>query len=46
MIKITKIYSDDSGESHFEDIEMPLQNNGALVFSLIKPPLKILFLER
>lgn len=25
MIKITRIYSDGNGESHFEDIEMPLK---------------------
>jgi len=32
MIQITRIYSDSNGESHFEDFEIPLQNNGDIGF--------------
>lgn len=32
MITITRIYSDTKGESHFEDFEVPLQNNGDIGF--------------
>jgi len=27
-MKITRLYSDDNGETHFEDIDIPLQDNG------------------
>lgn len=40
MIKITKIYSDNNGESHFEDIEMPLQNDGEIGFLSEEIPVK------
>lgn len=29
---ITRIFSDDKGESHFEDIKMPLKESGEIVF--------------
>jgi len=32
MFQITRIYSDSSGESHFEDFEIPLKNNGDIGF--------------
>ena len=32
MIQITRIFSDSNGESHFEDFEIPLQNNGDIGF--------------
>lgn len=31
-MKITRIYSDKSGDSHFEDIEIPLFDNGEIGF--------------
>lgn len=31
-MKITRIFSDDNGESHFEDIEIPLINQGEIGF--------------
>ena len=40
MIKINKIYSDNNGESHFEDIEMPLQNDGEIGFLSEEIPVK------
>ena len=40
MIQITRIYSDDNGESHFEDIEMPLKNDGEIGFLSDKIPAK------
>lgn len=40
MVKITKIYSDDNGESHFEDIEIPLRNDGEIGFLSDKIPAK------
>jgi hypothetical protein len=30
MFPVTRIYSDDNGDSHFEDIEIPLQDAGAI----------------
>lgn len=30
MIKITRVYSDDQGESHFEDINVDLYNAGKI----------------
>lgn len=32
MIIITKIYSDKNGDSHFEDVKMPLMNDGEIGF--------------
>lgn len=32
MFQVTRIYSDKNGESHFEDFEIPLQNNGDIGF--------------
>lgn len=31
-MKITKIFSDENGESHFEDLEIPLINQGEIGF--------------
>lgn len=31
-MKITRIFSDENGESHFEDIEIPLINQGEIGF--------------
>lgn len=32
MFSITKVYSDSKGESHFEDIEIPLKDDGDIGF--------------
>jgi len=32
MFNVTRIYSDANGESHFEDITIPLKNNGGIGF--------------
>lgn len=32
MITITRVYSDENGESRFEDFEVPLKNNGDIGF--------------
>jgi len=32
MFNITRIYIDNNGESHFEDIEIPLRNDGEIGF--------------
>ena len=32
MFSITRIYSDSQGESHFEDVEIPLQEAGEIGF--------------
>lgn len=32
IMKITKIFSDDNGESHFEEVEIPLINQGEIGF--------------
>lgn len=40
MIKITRIYSDKNGESHFEDLEMPLHDDGDIGFLSDKIPVK------
>lgn len=46
MIQITRIYSDANGESHFEDFEVPLKNNGAIGFLSDDEPVKsIVFRE-
>ena len=40
MSKITRIYSDNNGESHFEDIEIPLKDDGEIGFLSDKIPVK------
>lgn len=40
MYRVTKIYNDSNGESHFEDIEMPLKNDGEIGFLSDKFPVK------
>lgn len=46
MITITRIYSDANGESHFEDFEVPLKNNGDIGFLSDDEPVKsIVFRE-
>jgi len=40
MIKITRVYCDKNGESQFEDIEMPLRNDGEIGFLSDKIPVK------
>ena len=40
MIQITRIYSDNNGDSHFEDIEMPLNDQGDIGFLSDKIPVK------
>lgn len=40
MIQITRIYSDNNGESHFEDIEMPLKDYGEIGLLSDKIPVK------
>lgn len=40
MIQITRIYSDKNGDSHFEDIEMPLNDHGEIGFLSEKIPVK------
>lgn len=46
MIQITRVYSDTDGESHFEDFEVPLKNNGDIGFLSDDQPVKsIVFRE-
>lgn len=46
MITITRVYSDTNGESHFEDFEVPLKNNGDIGFLSDDEPVKsIVFRE-
>src|SRR6218665_3143155 len=46
MITITRIYSDSSGESHFQDFEVMLKNNGDIGFLSDDEPVKsIIFRE-
>lgn len=40
MFTITRIYSDKQGESHFEDIELPLEEAGEIGFLSEKIPAK------
>lgn len=40
IIKITRVYSDKNGESRFEDIEMPLRDDGEIGFLSDKIPVK------
>jgi len=46
MFKITRVYSDNSGESHFEDIEMPLKDDGEIGFLSDKTPVKELIFRK
>lgn len=46
MFKITRVYSDSSGESHFEDIEMPLKDDGEIGFLSDKTPVKGLIFRK
>ncbi len=39
-MKITKIISDENGESHFEDLEIPLVNQGEIGFLSENIPVK------
>lgn len=46
MIQITRIYSDGNGESQFENLEIPLKNNGDIGFLSNDEPVKsIVFRE-
>ena len=46
MIQITRVYSDENGESHFEDFEVPLKNNCDIGFLSDDEPVKsIVFRE-
>ncbi|MDN3674368.1 hypothetical protein QWY99_15015 [Flavobacterium branchiarum] len=46
MIQITRIYSDKNGESQFENLEIPLKNNGDIGFLSDDEPVKsIVFRE-
>ncbi|CAD0001576.1 cupin domain-containing protein [Flavobacterium chungangense] len=46
MIQITRVYSDKNGESHFEDFEVLLRNNGDIGFLSDDEPVKsIVFRE-
>jgi len=40
MFKITRIYNDKKGESHFEDIEIQLEDGGEIGFMSGKIPVK------
>ena len=46
MIRITRIFSDNKGESHFEDIEMPLKDDGEIGFLSDKIPVKELIFRK
>ncbi|WP_229684372.1 hypothetical protein [Flavobacterium limi] len=46
MIQITRVYSDENGESHFEDFEVPLKNNGDIGFLSEDEPVNRSFLEK
>jgi hypothetical protein len=46
MFSVARIYSDDSGESHFEDTTIPLKSNGDIGFLSDEAPVKgIIFRE-
>jgi len=46
MFNVTRIYSDANGESHFEDITIPLKSNGEIGFLSDEEPVKgIIFRE-
>lgn len=46
MIKITRIFSDNKGESHFEDIEMSLKGDGEIGFLSDKIPVRELIFRK
>ena len=46
MIQITRIYSGENGESYFDDIAMPLKNNGDIGFLSDKIPVKELIFRK
>ncbi|CAC9974104.1 hypothetical protein [Flavobacterium panici] len=46
MITITRVYSHTNGESHFEDFEVPLKNNGDIGFLSNDEPVKSIVLEK
>lgn len=39
-MEVTKIYNDKNGESHFEDVEIPLNDDGEIGFLSDKIPAK------
>lgn len=39
-MKVTKVYNDKNGESHFEDVEIPLNDDGEIGFLSDKIPAK------
>ncbi|KUJ60810.1 hypothetical protein AR687_15485 [Flavobacteriaceae bacterium CRH] len=46
MFSVTRIYSDENGESHFEDLIIPLLNQGEIGFlSEAEPAKSIIFRE-
>jgi len=46
MFTITRIYSDAAGDSHFEDLTIPLKSNGSIGFLSDEEPVKsIIFRE-
>ncbi|MBK6732130.1 MAG: hypothetical protein IPG60_14655 [Bacteroidetes bacterium] len=46
MIRVTRVYSDKNGESHFEDIELPLRNEGDIGFLSARIPVKELIFRK
>lgn len=40
MFKVTRIFSDGNGDSHFEEIEIPLRNDREIGFLSDKVPVK------
>lgn len=46
MIKMTRVYSDNKGESHFEDIEIPLKDDGEIGFLSDHIPVKDLIFRK
>lgn len=46
MIRVTRVYNDKNGESHFEDIEMPLKNDGEIGFLSDNIPVKELIFRK
>ena len=46
MIKISRIFSDNKGESHFEDIEMSLTDDGEIGFLSDKIPVRELIFRK
>ena len=46
MIQITRIYSDNDGESHFEEMNIQLNDNGEIGFLSGKIPVKELIFRK